>query len=891
MQVARISLFAAPLGPAIFVALLLGVTPVRGAPDLDQDAEDFFESEIRSLLAENCYKCHSADAKKLKSDFLLDSREGLLRGGESGLPAIVPERPENSRLLTAVGYADEELQMPPTKRLSKDKVESLRKWIAMGAPWPGADNSVRAVSRVSEEDRNFWSFKPPVRPVLPAVSAANRVRTPIDNFTIGKLKEKNLSLSPDADPRTLIRRLYFDLTGLPPIPEEVDSFLDAYAEHPESSIQHLVDRLLSSKHYGERWGRHWLDVAGWAESSLFIGDNYHPDFWRYRDYVIRSFNADKPYDRFLIEQLAGDELFDWREVEEFTEAQKEQLIATGFLRCAPDATDNQFITQVEKRYAAQQQAVEVACKALMGLTMNCVRCHSHKYDPIPQEDYYKVIGIFQAAYDPENWIPGQWNHFGGGPFRAVPLLNRAEREAYLRYQEEVYAERDELIYQKDYGIENKYRDQYLTEHLADFGDNGRREALRVILKKSQRQRSLAEKKQVLNAAKEIGVNPDFLKRHFPEMTKEYAANKKREDELKEEQNKTLPDIIWGLWDVTVNPSPTRFLHRGEFEQPRHEVAPGVLEVLDDPEDGFRVPVRGPHANTTGRRLAFAKWLTRPGHPLTARVMVNRIWQYHFGAGIVSSPDDFGARGSRPTHPELLDWLAVEFVESGWSIKHLHRLILLSSTYRQSSRPSLPNRNSEISDHKSIDPSNKLLWHYPGRRLEAEAIRDGMLAVSGLLDTDMFGKSVEMKKQLDGRYVPARNDPGRHRRSVYLWTKRTELPSFLTTFDAPIMDTNWPVRTASAVSQQALALMNDPFVLECSDHLAKRLLAYPEDSFRSRLDHAFELTYAREPEPDEVGLFEAFLRGHAPDSSQGSEERAWKLIAQALLSSNEFLYVE
>ncbi len=680
----------------------------------------------------------------------------------------------------------------------------------------GAAGGERSSSGVPdiEAGRSFWSFRAPVRPPVPTVRGGDRVRTPIDAFVLRRLEDAGLGFNPDASRRVLVRRLSFDLLGLPPDPAEIDAFV---ADPDAHAADRLVDRLLASPHHGERWGRHWLDVAGFAESSLFIGDQRRPGFWRYRDYVIRALNADMPYDRFVTEQLAGDELFDWRSVESFDEEHIAKLVATGFLRCPPDATDNQPITQGEKIFAAQQAVVEVSMKALIGLTLNCVRCHSHKYDPIPHEDYYRLVAVFQPAYDPERWLAGIWNQGNPGPVRAVPILDRDEREEFFR-----------------------------------------------------RSRAWGEERLAL-VAKLEGSDAEETRRireRFEEIRKEVGE---------------LPPLIWGLFDVSTDPSPTRLLERGNHETPSREVAPGVLSVLDDPDDPFRAPEPEAGASTTGRRLALARWLTRRDHPLTARVIVNRIWQYHFGRGLVETPDDFGARGRAPSHPELLDWLAVELVESGWSLKHIHRLILDSTTYRQA---------AGVDERRQrIDPSNRLLGSFPRRRIEAEALRDAMLAASGLLDTRLHGPSVPTARRPDGRFVVPSDHPDRHRRSVYLSTRRTWVATFLTTFDAPVMDTNCPRRASAAIPQQALALMNNPFTIECAAAFAGRALAEGDETIDDRLRRAWILAFGRAPEHDEAAPFRRLVAAAVGSTEEEAERRAWRTVCHALLSASEFLYVD
>ncbi len=844
-----------------------------------REAAPLFETQVRPLLAEQCFTCHSHNAPKVQGGLTLDSREGLLRGGDSGIPAIVSGQPDKSLLMAALRNQNPDLRKSHKQRLSPDQIAVVAQWIGQGAPWPAGEQAGAARTSVSEKDRTFWSFQSVRRPALPTVKSASRVRTPVDRFMFAKLEEKRIKPSAEADKAVLIRRLYFDLIGLPPTPEEVRAFV---SDKNPQAFDRLVDRLLASPHYGERWGRHWLDVAGFAESSLFIGDIVRPDFWRYRDYVIQAFNKDKPYDQFVREQLAGDELVNWRAADQFTPDMIEKLVATGFLRCTPDATDNQPITQMDKRYATQQAVMEVSMKALMGLTVQCVRCHSHKYNPIPQQDYYKLIAIFQPAYDPEKWIGGIHDpKLAVGPLRAIPLLDRQGREEHERRFVSLQEERGKLRQEEKYGVFNRWRNRYLQEHASEIEDAATRERAVALLAQDSTAPAEKDESFLNELAVRLNVTEELLRKTYPEFTKEIQRTKAQLKTVTEKGTK-LPPVIWGLWDVSADPTPTRLLRRGDFESPDNEVQPGVLSVLETSHNSFHLPPAPPNDQTTGRRLALANWLTHPEHPLTARVLVNRVWQYHFGTGLVATPDDFGARGSRPTHPELLDWLAAEFVESGWSIKHLHRLILLSATWRQSSQDDPAKRE--------VDPADKLLWKFPKRRLEAEIIRDAMLSVSGLLDGRLFGESVETKKQPDGQYAVPADHPDRCRRSVYLSTQRTQVPSFLAVFDAPAMDANWPKRSASAVAQQALALMNNPFTLECMDHFAKRVMDR-EGSTGERIAFAVKLAYGRAPGREELALLRDFLQHKPGASAPDAEAGAWRRLCQALLSSNEFIYVD
>ena len=742
-----------------------------------------------------------------------------------------------------------------------------------------AADSQRKSDRVTEQDRQFWSFRKPVNHRQPQFESMDRVRTPIDAFILAKLEEKGLTFNEDADRRTLIRRLYYDILGLPPEPAEIDIFIN---DPSPQTYENLVNRVLESPHYGERWGRHWLDVAGFAESSLFIGDQFRPDFWRYRDYVIRSFNADKPFDQFVREQMAGDEMFDWRAVDTFTPDQVDKLVATGFLRCPPDATDNQAITQYEKIYATQQTSMEVSMKALMGLTLNCVRCHSHKYDPIPHEDYYRLIAVFQPAYDPKNWLAGIWSKGNPGPIRAIPLLKRAERDSYFKRSRVWKSERSQLRRKLNTELPRHWRNRYINENLSEVTDRTLRDQVETALAKKHTQHTDSEKELLTNTAMDLGVDSPILRKTYPEFEKE---EKQIRDELAQidEEIKNLPPLAWGLFDVSSKPSPTPMLRRGNFETPGEDVEPGALTVLNDLNHPWDFPQPSTDDPTTGRRLALAQWITRPENPLTARVMVNRIWQFHFGTGIVSTPDDFGARGSRPTHPKLLDWLAVEFMDNDWSVKHIHRLILSSTVFRQSSA-------NESSDRPS-DPSNQFLGRFPKRRLEAEAIRDAFLSSSGQLDRRQFGASVPTKKLADGQFGLSPDHSERNRRSIYISTRRTWISTFLAMFDAPIMDTNWPIRSTSVIPQQALAAMNNPITLACAEQFGQRVMKEGGSRFGERLHYAWMLAYGRPPGSEETALLRRFFSANQGDDRDLDETAAWRTICHALLSSNEFIYVD
>lgn len=715
-----------------------------------------------------------------------------------------------------------------------------------------------------------WAYTAPAMPPVPPVKHAEQVRTPVDAFILHRLAAADLAMSPRAEKRTLIRRAFLDLIGLPPSPEEMELFL---ADTAPDAYERLLDRLLASPHYGERWGRHWLDVAGYADSNGILVDAPVPEIWKYRDYVIRSLNADKPYDRFLREQLAGDELVDWRSADEMTDEMVECLTATGFLRCTPDGTDNQDIYQVDKRWDRLHVAVEVAMKAVMGVNLNCARCHDHKFDPILQEEYYQVLGLFMAAYDPENWIPTNDFRNYGWPLRYVVRGGREEREQAQHRLRELAQSKKELPKERE-RIVDRYRERWLLQR-AEAGEitltGAECEALQIA--EDAREESAERLAERVRAEHRVGEAQ--LKEAFPELEERLAAHDRRRKALQAERSRLEDLRILALWDLDPDPPTVRILNRGDFLDPGRAVTPGVPRVLDDGDEPFELPPPGPHS--TRWRLALARWLTRPGHPLTARVIANRVWHYHFGRGIVATPDDFGSQGAAPTHPELLDWLAVWLVENDWSLKKLHKLIMMSHVYCQSSavHPSGQQR----------DPDNRLLWRRESRRLEAEVIRDAMLAATGRLDRKMFGPPVPVKQADDGQFVVDQHHEGRFRRSVYLMQRRTAPVTLLEVFDLPVMDTNQPHRFTSTVPLQSLALLNNAFLTESAAALAERLSQDVPHDAAGRIGRAFEIVFGRGPDREERTLARQLV------ASADDEAAGWRLFCHGLLASNEFLYVD
>ena len=855
------------LGRLTLAVSMLFAAAARGRAGESAAAKPEFARDVAPIFAAKCGKCHGQAKREGSLD--LSSEAALLAGGDSG-SAIAIGNPEQSELWQRIASGE----MPPKDEppLTPDEKGLIRRWLAT------ADFKALAGSGASDADRDHWAFRTPVKSPLPQVREPSRVRTPVDAFVLAKLDALGLVMNPEVSPEKLIRRAYFDLVGLPPSPAEIDEFV-----HDPSPLAYeaLIDRLLASPRYGERWARHWLDVVGYADSNGRRGDETRINSWRYRDYVIRAFNADMPYDRFVTEQLAGDELVDWRHAERFTPEIVDKLAATGMLRCAPDATDNEPVDQVDDRYLTLHDTVEIAMKALVGLSVGCAKCHNHKYDPIPQLDFYRLEACFTPAYDPQNWLPANKRTFRDDNLRYLPEAGTAELAAYQSKTKSLEAQIAEQKKLLD-GVTAEYRRFWVEKELIKLPAEVR-EPLRAALTMPEAQRDGAAKALVAQHGKPFAINDAELLKQSSELA---AAAKPLQDAIVqlEQQRPPKPEAIWALWDMKPTAPETHLLRRGNYLTPGRAVEPGVLTALDDPAKPFVFPPANEQLGTTGRRRALAEWLTQPRHPLLARVMVNRVWQHHFGKGLVATPDDFGRQGAAPTHPELLDWLAVSFVEQGWSLKRLHRTIMLSSAYRQSAAFDA-SRNGQ-------DPDGAWLSWKPPLRLEAEAIRDAMLAAGGLLDERMFGSPapVDQDKQGDGQWVVTAKGADACRRSIYLLNKRTENVTFLNVFDSPVMELNCPERTRSTVPLQALALLNNEFVVDQARALAERVLREAGPSEAAQIELAFRLALARRPDDEERAAIAAFL------TRQGGNDAAAKQTAlsdfcQTLLGANEFLYVD
>ena len=851
---------------------------------------------VTTILNVKCLLCHGRRNQEGGLD--LQSRVSLLKGGVSG-PAIVPGKPDESLLIQRIENSD----MPPLKdqaRLSvravtSSELERLRAWIASGAPYDerkpepvvAAEDSL-----VSDSDRDFWSFQTPVRSPVPKVQHQDRVRTPIDAFLLEKLEQEGHSFSPDAPALSLMRRAYFDVTGLPPLPEAVQ----AYDGTPEA-YEELVDDLLDSPAYGEHWGRRWLDAAGYSDSEGQVSaDAVRPNAWRYRDYVIRSLNADKPYDRFLQEQIAGDELFDYKAAREFTPEQRDLLVATGFMRMGPDGTYSVSQAFVPERLEVVASQVEILSSSVMGITMACARCHDHKYDPIPQRDYYRFSAILRTAYDPYDWLSpsetpvgpeADWNDSNmrvlqGAPPEEVrdveeanaPVLREVE-EIEQAFEEKANVLREKLLKEKRAAIPELIREEVLAAENTPVPE--RTPVQEYLVKRFQDQ---------------LQILPEELEKRFPSFQK--VAKEKRDAVVEVKKRLKGNPRLRVLFDMGGRPTAVHVLGRGQHQTPLDPVAPGIPSVLGVGLEPYRLEKPKWTTDTSGRRLALAKWLTQPRHPLTARVLVNRIWQYYFGSGLVKTVGNFGRTGSPPSHPELLDWMASEFVRSGWSMKALHRMILTSTAYRQSSR-----RNPGIEG----DPDNRLLSYFPMRRLDADAVRDSILKVSGRLDPTPFGPPDPIEEKTDGEVVAKESKNG-YRRSIYLMQRRSTPVTMLDTFDAPQLRPNCLVRNRSTVSSQALQLMNSETVRASSRFMAGRVIDTVGRDPEAQVKRVYLAALGRQPSAEELDWSQSTLaeitgewkrdldQDRSPEPREGRAQwLALGTFCHTLFNTAEFLYID
>jgi mono/diheme cytochrome c family protein len=845
------------------VLLARSPLPARAADPavMPAGADDLFRQSVLSVLKQRCLGCHGDDPKKVRGDLDLRSRAGLLKGGKSGRPALVPGDPDSSRLYVAVTRRDDALLMPPkdTDRLTAAEVDAIRRWVAAGAPWPdpapAADwraapaegvtiptsggRSPEWTNRKYRPD-DVWAYRPLRRPTVPAPGpGAAPVNNPIDAFIRQRLLERGVvRAAPPADRATLLRRVTLDLTGLPPTPEETDAFL--HDDAPDAFAR-VVESLLASPHYGEQWARHWLDVVRYADTGGYANDYERPNAWRYRDYVVRSFNQDRPYDRFVLEQLAGDEI---------DPADPELLVAAGFLRLGPWEQTAMSVAALTRQQFLDD-VTHSAGVVFLGQALRCARCHDHKFDPVPTRDYYRLQAVFAPVQFAEREAPFLPSENTSGFAEGRARAERRLREA-----------RDYLAALR------KKSDDAVADYLRERGV-----ARLTDLPEDER-----PKKRFFGLSKlELSLDKVY---------------QKRVDYFERERLRYEP-FAFSVYDgppngytsvKAVNPpagrrdGPVPAVHvllGGSPEAPAEAVTPGVLSALAPAGEapGAWSPI--PEA-PDGRRLALARWVASPDNPLTARVIVNRVWQYHFGKGLVATPNNFGKMGRRPTHPGLLDWLAAWFIEHGWSVKQLHRLILSSAVYQQGGT------HPDLERLRRLDPNDDLLAYFPPRRLEAEELRDAMLAVTGELNPEVGGPGVfpEINREaaLQPRHIMGSVAPAyqpsplprqRHRRTLYAFRYRTLSDPLLDAFDRPRSETSCERRDETTVTPQALALFNGEFAHARALALAA-VLGRQCDDPAGRIDRAFRLCYGRPPAAEDSRLclehlarMTAYHREHPP----------------------------
>jgi hypothetical protein len=815
-----------------------------------------FVRDVQPILRTHCWACHGPE--KQKGKLRLDSKELAFKGGLSG-KVIVPGDAKKSLLYERVVTDNEDERMPLDKEpLPAGKVAVLREWLEQGAPWP--DGASVAGAKVEM----LWSLVPPVRREPPRVRDAAWVRTPIDAFVLAALEAKGLAPAAEAPKETLLRRASLDLTGLPPSPEEVDAFL---ADRSPRAFEGAVDRLLASPHYGERWARHWLDLARYAESEGFKSDETRPNSWRWRDWVIRSLNDDKPYDRFVREQIAGDEL--WPD-------DPDAGLATAFHRHYPDESNARNL--VQRRQEILNDITDAVGAVFFGLTFACARCHNHKYDPILQADYYRLQAFFSNI-------------------RVADDLSLAPPEARAKLAE--WEERTRAIRSEMAALEAPRRKALEKEFSEKFP-----EEIRKILEKRPEERTADERPLYYKAMQYLGPDSHAYVAPRDLVAKSLTGEaKKKWEALKAELEKVPhpgePARGTGIADCGREAARTYILRRGVYDALGPEVQPGFPTVLDP-----RPAKVTPTAVSSGRRAALANWLADPTNPITARLMANRIWAGHFGVGIARTPSDLGVQGERPTHPELLDWLAVEFVARGWSMKAMHRLIVTSSAYRQSS--------GSNPGAAKVDPENRLLWRFPRHRLEGEAIRDGALAVSGLLNRKMGGPSVfpELPEGMTSRggWPVTRSEEERNRRSVYVFVRRNTRYPMLEAFDMPDTHESCARRHVSTTPVQALALLNNTLTLQWAQAFAARVLRDAGADRDAQVGRAWRLAFARRPAEDERELARRFWERHrailarrieageaiampaeVPSPVQPVDAAVLVDFCHALLNASEFIY--
>lgn len=905
------------------------------------DPLNFFEKRIRPIFVEHCFECHSSESGKSKGGLLLDSREDILRGGDSG-SALTEKDPDHSKLIEAVRWTNQDFQMPPKRALSPAQINDLETWVSIGAPHPVESTKEKKPKHTAptvEEGKAFWSFRPIGSPRIPVFEQAEQqwVQSPIDGFILASLKQSGLFPSPEADKETLIRRATYDLTGLPPTPEETQAF--ANNESPSAFAQ-LVEKLLDSQAYGERWGRHWLDVARYADSNGLDENVAFGNAWRYRDYVIESFQNDKPFNQFLTEQIAGDLL-------PYTTAEEriKNLTATGFLALGARVLAEPDLQKLEMDIIDEQ--IDTVGKAFMGMTLGCCRCHDHKFDPIPTTDYYSLAAIFKStrsiADEKLGAIKFSFEHSIASPDQLAAKkahnalsdelkkkiaeeTNKAKtalKQELHRTAAEYLAAAAQLPDEPDYAeVEaiarpRNLRPRYLLNARLYLARNRSHPFFRLW----QQYREEGRSEKILEHFSAI-FEKSFLTLKNPH-EKETIPNTSFQENVKQALDAlndaagflAIPDKEEHAFDrATIDSLTTMKESLSKLESSEPDV-PSIMGVSDrEVARSIRTHVRGSHL-TLGKecergfpavmrhetsspifpsrqsgRLELAKWMASSEHPLTARVYVNRIWRWHFGGGIVTSTDNFGLLGTQPTHPELLDWLTRRFIEDGWSTKELHRLLMNSATYKQSSYAS--------ENHANVDPENHLLSHFNIQRLDAEEIRDSLLFVSGRLDRNRGGKTIALRNRefVFNHTSRDRTNYQNERRTVYLPVIRNNVYDLMDLFDYPDPTTPSGNRATTTIAPQALLMLNSDLVFESSKRVALQIASEELSDDQARIKRAFLKTLSRLPSENEVTSLRALLKnlrnaiGSMQADAMNFNIQSWTLFCQTLLCSNEFVYI-
>jgi len=788
------------------------------------DAAVHFEEQVRPILASQCIKCHGP--KKQEGGLRLDSNEAMLKGGDSG-PAIVPKLLDESLLIEAVRYEGSE--MPPTGQLSEKEILTLEAWVLAGAEWPEHTQEIREASgAITAADREWWAFQPLSQTEVPVLEEDVWSINAIDQFVFQKMVEHEILPAPQAERAKLVRRLYYDLIGLPPTPEEITGFL---ADDSDNAWEKLIDRLLADERYGEHWARFWLDVVRYAESDGWNKDSYRPYLWRYRDYVVNAFNNDKPYPQFVREQLAGDEI---------PGDDPQSLIATGYLRLG--------IYEYNQRDARahwndiMNEITNVTGDVFLGVSMACARCHDHKFDPLLQTDYYTLRAFFE---------PIAWRDDLYGSTDKQKADYQAELAKWEDTSAEIRSQMEVLI--------KPHRDQVWKEVVERFPVD-----IQACYLKSAEDRSTWEHQMAYLITRQLtDEGRDPLKRLSKEEKEKLETLRKELATFDAQKPKPLPAVMVAT-DFQGSISPTLLPDAPE----NATVVPRFISVLseDSKDEQPQIPEL---KNSSGRRTALAEWIGRPDNPLTTRVFVNRIWQQHFGQGIVSSANDFGHLGQLPTHPALLDWLTVAYIENNWSVKWLHKQILMSAVWRQSAH------HPQASEYRAKDPAENLLWRCRIRRLQAEQIRDAMLTASGELQQQLGGPSIESKTP---------------RRSLYIKSIRNAPDAFLHAFDVANGLMSVSERNTTTTPTQSLLMINGDYVIGRAEKLAARLRER-EGAAVDAVAYAVQLVWGREPAEGEVERILEFIEVAADEKLMAGNDQKLIDFCQVLFNSNEFIYVD